>query len=54
LALGNWLYPDKHEVHDNHHYANDPEDLGVVGMVVTEDDGVDDTTEVACRADDTR
>lgn len=54
LALGDRLDPNEHEVHDNHHYANDPEDLGVIGVVVAKDDGVDDTTKVACRTDDTR
>jgi hypothetical protein len=54
LATRQGLNPNKHEVHGNHHYANDPKDLGVVGAVVSEDDGVDDTTKIADCADSTR
>jgi hypothetical protein len=54
LALRDGVHPHKHEVHDDHHYADDPEDACIVRVVVTEDDGKDDTTKVTCCTDDTR
>jgi hypothetical protein len=53
LTTRNGLDPDKHKIHGNHHYANDPEHLRIVGTVVSEDDGVNNTTEVTYCADDT-
>ena len=52
LAARDGLDPDKHKVHGNHHYSNDPEHLRIVGAVVSEDDGVNNTTEVTHCADD--
>lgn len=54
MATRNGLDPDEHKIHSNHHYANDPEDLRIVGAVVAEDDGVDDPTEVTHSTDNTR
>jgi hypothetical protein len=51
LVSRNWLDPNKHQVHDNHHYANNPEDLGIIGTMISEDNRVNDTTEVAYSAD---
>jgi hypothetical protein len=54
LAFRNWLDPDERQVQHDVDYANDPEHLCVVCLVVAEDDGEDNTTEVTSRADDTR
>jgi hypothetical protein len=54
LALGDRVDPREHEVHDDHHDADDPEHARVVGVVVSEDDGKDDTAKVSCCAHDTR
>lgn len=54
LVLGNRPNPDEHAVQRYHHYANDPEDLRVVRLVVTEDDGKDNTAKVSGCADNTR
>jgi hypothetical protein len=54
LTLGNRRYPHKHEVHDDHHYTDDPEHARIVCVVVSKDDGIDDTTKVTCCANDAR
>jgi hypothetical protein len=54
LASRDRLDPNEHEVHNNHHYANDPKDFGIVSAVVSEDDGEDDTTKIPYSTDSTR
>jgi hypothetical protein len=51
LSLRNRLHPRKHEIHRDHHDTNDPKRLPVIGLVIPEDDGVDDAAEVSCCAD---
>ena len=50
LALGDWSNPAEGQVDGNGDDANDPEHLAVILAVVTEDDGKDDTAQVACCA----
>jgi hypothetical protein len=47
LPLGNRPDPHEHGVENNDHYAHDPEDTSIVGLVIAEDDGEDDSPKVA-------
>ena len=39
--------PGQRQIDPNRHDANDPKHLGVIFMVVPEDDGEDDTAQIA-------
>jgi hypothetical protein len=46
LALGNRPNPRNSQIHANMHDTNNPEDFCIVGAVVAEDNGKDDTSKV--------
>jgi hypothetical protein len=51
LALRDRPDPYKSKIQGDDDYADDPEDLCIVGRVVAEDNGEDDATKVSCGAD---
>lgn len=54
LPLWKGSHPSECQIHANYHYSHDPKYLRIVGFVITEDDGEDDSSKVSCRPYDAR
>lgn len=52
LVLGRRADPAHSKIHGNGNDTDDPNTLGIVGVTVAENDGANDTTEIASRTDE--